>query len=510
MSELETAQQIADRVFDLNLIDERQLQEVWGALGHHEISVDEFTQQLLRRDLLTNFQLDRLMRGERGGFFYGPYKVLYLVNAGSFARVYRAVDKRSGKVVALKVLRRRYSEDKNFTEQFRREGEMGKTLRHPNIVSILDVLSQGTNHFFVMEFVEGGNLRDLLRIRKKVPPVQSLTLLADALAGLHYAFQKGICHRDLKLTNVLVSAAGQARLIDFGLAGIEDQDADEANPRTIDYAGLERSSGVRKDDLRSDIFFCGAILYHLLCGIAPLHETRDRVQRLSKQRYIDVIPLRKHDPSLPRVVAAVVKKAMEFDAEKRYQTPAQMLVDVKLALTRLQSGQDDPAPAEDLTAAGDELSPEDLASQAERDRLALELLPQADRRPVMIVESSVRMQDILRDGLKSCGYRVLVIGDPQRALDRFQDDEYPADCVVFSAGHLKSQATTAFQTFTTAVATTGVPAVLLLGDKQAWTCPTPLATHQVVGKFSKLRELRSLLDKLCPASAPRTKRGNHR
>ena len=105
---------------------------------------------LLGRGILTNYQFDRLARGEKAGFYYGDYKVLYLVGTGSFARVYRAVHRETEQVVALKVLRSRYSENPVQTEQFLREGSMGAKLRHPNIVPIYEVFSQRRLHFLVM------------------------------------------------------------------------------------------------------------------------------------------------------------------------------------------------------------------------------------------------------------------------------------------------------------------------------------------------------------------------
>src|SRR5690349_950298 len=102
------AEQIAQRAFDLDLLNERQLQEIWGEFGRRNVPADEFVQFLLRRELLTNFQLDRLLKGERSGYFYGDYKVLYMVAGGSFARVYRAAHRETGVVRALKVLRKRY------------------------------------------------------------------------------------------------------------------------------------------------------------------------------------------------------------------------------------------------------------------------------------------------------------------------------------------------------------------------------------------------------------------
>ena len=106
-----TAEQFAQRAFDLNLVDERQLSSIWSQCGTRDVNPAEFRNILVRREILTNYQVDRLLSGERTGFFYGDYKVLYFVGSGSFARVYRAVHRTSGKIVALKVLRKRFAEE---------------------------------------------------------------------------------------------------------------------------------------------------------------------------------------------------------------------------------------------------------------------------------------------------------------------------------------------------------------------------------------------------------------
>lgn len=491
-----TAEQVSQRLFDLNLVDGRLLQEVLGSFGAQEPSTDDFVQALMRRELLTNYQVDRLLRGERGGYFYGDYKVQYLIASGTFARVYRAVNPKNGKVVALKVLRRRFSDDPKQTDQFLREGEMGKSLRHPNIVPIYEVHSINGNHFLVMEFVEGGNLRDLLRIRRKIDPKTAVQIASDVCAGLHYAFERGVNHRDLKLTNILFTSRMQGKLVDFGLAAADERFddekfAEESNQRTIDYAGLERATGVRKDDQRSDVYFIGCILYHMLTGQPPLTETRDRIQRLSKQRFLDAVPIHRADPSVPKSVAQVVNKAMELDAEKRYQSPGQMLVDLKIVAQRLADGKADAGGDEDDGALG---------SAAERQRLAALLVPESQRKAIMFVESNAKMQDLFREGIKSCGYRVLLTSDPQRALDRFDTDQRTADCVVFSTGHLRQPALDAFRSFVTGEKTKQIPAVLLLGQKQQNVKPgVDLEQHHaVVAMPLKLRQLRDLLGKLAP------------
>jgi serine/threonine-protein kinase len=503
----QTAEQIAHRVVEAGLLDDRQMQSAWGEFGRAEGTAEEFLQFLVRRELLTNYQVTRLLHGERGGYFYGDYKVLYLVSAGSFARVYRAVDRRNGRVVALKVLRRRFSDDSAQTDQFAREGEMGRTLRHPNIVPIYEVSSKGHNHYLVMEFVEGHNLREFLKIRKKLDPVEATRLMIDITSGLNYAHQRGVLHRDLKLTNVLVSSRGQARLVDFGLAGGDLDESDDdldavANPRTIDYAGLERATGVRKDDPRSDIYFLGCIYYHILTGKAALRETKDRIQRLSRQRFVDVVPIHRVEPDLPRVVALIVNKAMDLNPDKRYQTPAQMLVDLNIASKRLESGASAQETAADLDAA----EPRELAivaSDEERNRISAMLIPEHQRRALMFVESNIKMQDIFRDGMKRCGYRVLLTSDPQRAINRFRENDKTADCVIFSTGDLGQAALDAFNELADHDETRKLPAVLLLGEKHtAWASRARVdSRRRVITMPLKLKELRSAITQLVPPLA---------
>ena len=201
-------------------------------------------------------------------------------------------------MVALKVLRNTLQREPRPVQLFVREGRVGCTLRHPNIVPIYDVVSKGRSHFLVMEFVEGRNLREFVKIRKKLDPIEATRLMIGITDGMRYAFEHGLTHRDLKMSNVLVSSRGEAKIVDFGLASMDETLTDDAladlpNTRTIDYAALERATGVRKDDTRSDIYFLGCIYYNMLTGKPPLAETRDRLQRLSKQRFLDVVPIQK-------------------------------------------------------------------------------------------------------------------------------------------------------------------------------------------------------------------------
>ena len=252
-----------------------------------------------------------------------------MVSQGSFGRVFRADDPRSGIVVAVKVLRKRWNDNPHSVELFLREAQVGLTLRHANIVQILAVdQDKATQQYYmVMEFVEGGSLRDFLAIRKKVAPAEALRLADECAAALAYAFTKGMTHRDLKLTNILVSSEGTAKLVDFGLAGLAAADATEETKveRTVDYAGLEKATGARVGDVRSDIYFLGCVLYELLTGRPPLEPTKDRQARMQRQRYSSVPPMKPEEVPAPLAVFRLVEKMMAFDPLERFQLPTQLL-----------------------------------------------------------------------------------------------------------------------------------------------------------------------------------------
>jgi serine/threonine-protein kinase len=484
---IKTADDLAQQAINHNLLNQSQLQTLWADLGTRNISLKDFRQAILRRDLLTFYQIETLMRGIRATFFYGDYKVLYLVGTGTFARVYRATHKDTGEQVAVKVLRRRYSEIPEEADRFYREGQMGAKLRHPNIVPIYEVYSQGLQHYLVIEFVEGRNLYEFMQVRKVLDATDATKLTLDIAKGLDYALSKGMTHRDLKMSNVLVSSVGQAKLVDFGLAGEEqklsDDNIDEnPNPRAIDYAGLERASRVRKGDLRSDIYFLGCMYYQMVCGVPPLVETRDRMIRLSTGRFRDIDPITNHAPDLSPQIVLIVNKAIQFDPAKRYQTPAEMAADLNAVLSRGVAG--------DVIAASEAAPLPSVAPAA--------AVNDGQEHSVMIVEGNVKMQDLFRKRLKEKGYRVLMTSDPQRAVERFRDDPETADAVVFSSGTIGESAVECFNAFGESDKLHAVPAVLLLDARHKGLQDQALvAAHRVVAVMPiKLGELRRMLTRI--------------
>lgn len=483
-----TADRLAQRAFDVGLLDAYQLDAVWGELGTRDVPVEALANAAIRKGFLTNFQIERLTTGAVDGFFYGNYKLLYIVGTGTFARVYRGVHKESKRSVAVKVLRQRYVADAATRDNFLREARMVMPLRHVNIVPIYEVTEERGRPYMVMEFIEGSNLRLFVQARKKLGVLDSLRLMADIVSGLEHAAASGVSHRDLKLSNVLVSSTGRAKLVDFGLAAMEVAGAEDGksfNPRSIDYAGLERVTGVRRNDSRSDLYFAGCMLYHMLTGAPALGETRDRTARLSTQRFRDVKPIAHLEPTLPLFVVQLVGKATELIPEKRHQTPTELLADLKVCIRRVEKGE---------TEAGQELAPEQVAAQTEAEDHGNE----GQSRTVLLVESNIEMQNLLRERLKRRGYRVLVIGDVDRALARFDGVSHIADCAVFSTAELGQTALDGFNRFGQSEATRHIPAVMLVDKKERELIKAASTSdhRKLLALPIKVRELRVLLKTL--------------
>jgi serine/threonine protein kinase len=393
--------QLAARV---GLVTPDQLQE-----AKHELGISRDPEELLRiferKGQLTPWQSAKLLKGDVDGYFMGGYRILYKISSGSFGRVYRAEDIKSGMIVAIKVLRARWMEKPKTIELFEREGKVGMTMHHPNIVEILSVKCdpKAKQYYIVMEFVEGGNLREILKLRQKLDPLTALRILEDAAAGLTYAASRGISHRDMKLTNVLISSSGRAKLVDFGLAGLKGhlhkESGDKQVDRTVDYAGLEKATNAPQGDFRSDIYFLGCIAYELLTGRAPLEKSKNPAERMRSARFQAVKAMGNHEVEAPPSVFHLVEKMMALYPSDRFQTASQTLDAIR-----------------------------DVRKELEGQVGTVQVGPKS----LFILEKNLKLQDALREKFKEHGYRVLISAEPNRALDRYR--QQPFDAIILDAG----------------------------------------------------------------------------
>jgi CheY-like chemotaxis protein/tRNA A-37 threonylcarbamoyl transferase component Bud32 len=409
--DLQNGRELCNLAQKLGLVTSDQVREALELLGTASPSVEATSQQLQRSSAITAWQAGKLVKGETTGYIMGGYKLLYKISSGSFGRVYRAEEPGGGRIVAVKILRRRHSEDKQRIDLFNREGKVGLMLKHPGIVEVLAVNQDKDTgqYYLVMEFVEGGNLREVMKIRKRFSPQEAMKILQDCVEGLTFAYGKGYTHRDIKLTNILISGAGQAKLVDFGLAQYFQADgrdeADERVERTVDYAGLEKATDVKQGDVRSDIFFLGCVMYEILTGMKPLELARGQRARMQKSRFDALKPLSQGDlPGFPMVVD-LVNTMTALLPENRFQTPAQLLEAVKRVRRQI-----DPA-LQKVAAAG-------TGAKVQQ--------------TLFIVERDEKLQEVLRAKFRELGYRVLMAIDPDRAVERFR--QTPFEAAIIDAG----------------------------------------------------------------------------
>jgi eukaryotic-like serine/threonine-protein kinase len=419
-----TLEELEQLLVRLRLIEPQELDVFRSRLSPGHDDASGLLEALSSRHVLTPYQVSKLEKGELDALVLGNYKLLYRNASGSFARVYRAASLTDGGMVGLKVLRQRWAINPRIVRLFRREAELGKKLIHEKIVPIYEISSQGDYHYFTMEFVEGGNLRDFLNIRKKLSAIEATRCLIDLAEGLEYAFRMGVTHRDLKLTNVLMSTRGVAKLVDFGLAGDQVMDSEiggDSLQRALEYATLERGTSAPPNDPRSDLYFLGGIFYELVTGVPPYPRTHSREERKQFSRYASIRPLRTVDPNVPKGVVEIVERLMKIVPEQRYQSASAVRADATALLAELEgvgkSAVAPAAPAEDTN--GKSLPP-----------------------TVLCIEHRLKQQDIIRDYLSKRGFRVLLFNDVRRALSRLQTN--PPDCVVLIGDSIGDEIVSAY------------------------------------------------------------------
>jgi len=247
------------------------------------------------------------------------YQVVDVLGRGGMGAVYKAVQTALDRVVAIKLLPLEISIDRDFADRFVREARTMAKLNHPNIVSVYDFGTTSEGHlYFVMEFVEGTTLHQLIK-STGLKPGQALELIVSICEALHYAHVEGVVHRDIKPANVLVDTKGRVKVADFGLARVESPTAEQWGQTmtgmvlgTPDYMAPEQKSGARVDH-RADIYSLGVMLYEMLCGQVPQGIFDPPSQRVQVDERID----------------QVVIRAMQQEPDRRYPNTAEMKCEVE-------------------------------------------------------------------------------------------------------------------------------------------------------------------------------------
>ncbi|MFI5901361.1 Stk1 family PASTA domain-containing Ser/Thr kinase [Streptomyces cyaneofuscatus] len=288
-----------------------------------------------------------------GQLLDGRYRIEARIAVGGMATVYRAVDTRLDRVLALKVMHPALAVDAVFVERFIREAKSVARLAHPNVVAVFDQGAQGAYVYLAMEYVAGCTLRDVLRERGALQPRAALDILEPVLAAFGAAHRAGFVHRDMKPENVLIGDDGRVKVADFGLVRAVGTATDTTGSLlgTVSYLAPEQIEHGTADT-RSDVYACGVVLYEMLTGAKP-HTGENAAQVIYQHLNTDVPAPSAVVPGLPVALDSLVASATARNPEVRPYDAVLLLAEAREARAGLTEAELDAVPPQALSDTHD-------------------------------------------------------------------------------------------------------------------------------------------------------------
>jgi formylglycine-generating enzyme required for sulfatase activity/tRNA A-37 threonylcarbamoyl transferase component Bud32 len=281
----------------------------------------------------------------------GHYEILGVLGQGGMGVVYKARNRKMNRLVAIKVLPPLKSQAPEAIARFEREIKAVARLSHPNIVAAYDADEADGKHFLVLEFIDGLDLKSLVKAQGPLPVARAVDYVVQAGRGLCYAHEQGIVHRDIKPANLMLDQSGIVKVLDLGLARLESRDADHTDLTasgllmgTVDFLAPEQAAGSRAVDGRADIYSLGCSLYYFLTG-RPLYDGHSLIQKVLAHRERPSPPLGDVCPACPASLERVFGKMVAKRPEQRYQTMAAVIADLEKVLAELAQATLAPAGA---------------------------------------------------------------------------------------------------------------------------------------------------------------------
>jgi non-specific serine/threonine protein kinase len=272
------------------------------------------------------------------GTMVGHYRIVEKIGAGGMGEVYLAGDTMLNRQVALKFLPQHLCQDEDCRARFKREAQAAAKLNHPNIITIYEVSDYNGRPYFAMEFVEGQQLKDFIQ-DDGVTTDFAVDAVLQLCEGLDKAHREGIVHRDIKPSNIIIDAEGNAKLVDFGLATIQQDEKltkTGSTLGTIGYMPPEQIKG-KEADQRSDLFSLGVVLYEMLTGKQPFRGENEAAT-LNAILNDTPEPIARYKSDVPEELQRIVTKLMEKDPAFRYQTAAGVIADLKKMISSKAAG----------------------------------------------------------------------------------------------------------------------------------------------------------------------------
>jgi serine/threonine-protein kinase len=294
---------------------------------------------LIEAGYVTPSQLARMNRAMDDDSMYRPaqqipgFQILGKLGQGAMATVFKAKQLSLDRIVAIKVLPKRFSENKEFVDRFYREGRAAARLNHPNIVQAIDVGEAGGYHYFVMEYIDGKTVYNLVSDTKPCSEEEALKIILQTSMALEHAHARGFIHRDVKPKNIMITKEGDVKLADMGLARhASDYETAEAEAGraygTPYYISPEQIRGEINIDFRADIYSLGATFYHMVTGKVPF-EGNTPSAVMHKHLKEPLIPPDHINTSLSSGIGEIIEMMMAKKREDRYPSTKELIADVE-------------------------------------------------------------------------------------------------------------------------------------------------------------------------------------
>lgn len=292
---------------------------------------------LLEHDYVTQRQLQRLrsdFEARKSSQRIPGYRIHRKLGSGAMATVFLANQLSLDRPVAIKVLPKKFSDNAKFIERFYKEGRAAAKLNHPNIVAAYDVGQAGEHHYFVMEYIDGPTVYDMLVKDKRIPEAEAIRIVTGVAKALEHAHARGFIHRDIKPKNIMLNSQGVVKLADLGLArAMSDKEAARAEAGraygTPYYISPEQIRGELKIGPPADIYGLGATFYHMVTGRVPF-EGKNPSAVMHKHLKSPLTPPDHVNPNISPGCAQVIEMMMAKDPAERYQNATDLLHDLEL------------------------------------------------------------------------------------------------------------------------------------------------------------------------------------
>ncbi|QDU15061.1 Serine/threonine-protein kinase PknB [Gimesia maris] len=328
-----TLEQFASQLDDSGVISAEDIAAFQESQSPPVESAEDLAKLLVKHKKVTKLQAKLVFQGKGKQLQLGNYLIQDKIGSGGMGDVYLAKHSRMNRSVALKVLPAAMAEDEKTIRRFQREVQAAAKLSHPNVVTAHDADEAKGIHYLVMEYVDGTDLGAFIKKQGVLPVGQALDYILQAAKGLEYAHEEGIIHRDIKPSNMLLDKKGNVKILDMGLARIDDVDGKNSITAltnsgsvmgTVDYMSPEQAQSTHTADNRSDIYSLGCSLYYLLTGDS-VYGGQTIVNRIMAHRDQPIPSLCSSQIHVPSDVDALYQKMIAKQPEDRFQSMSEVI-----------------------------------------------------------------------------------------------------------------------------------------------------------------------------------------